>query len=267
MEFATLNRELESASKVMSQQKLEDLKATINKHYARRFKGKLKKPRYGSVSMVFREEELKAFFTCVQSQKMRLIFELQAYMGLRIGEAVRIRLDDINFETRELTIDSEKTRVKDTLIIPRGLFRKLGVFVQLHQTEILAAQGYIFYKDNDNNKNCRLHIDKNYARRVFKDARAEAGLTYVYGISEESCNNHRPRRLYRLGTHSLRRYAITRFHHVSKDIVMTSRYARHLDTKETAKYIENNRVQLYANIDVAFKTDLMQRRLMVATST
>lgn len=262
MEFSTLDVELRIASQTLSQHKIERLKQTLHRAYVRRFKT-CSTPKYGTLNMVFKDEELREFFRHVASQKFKLIFKFQAYMGLRVGEAVRIRLDDIDFEGRELTIDSEKTRVKDVLRIPAGLFRELGEFVSIHQREIAEAQGYIFFKGNDNNRNRRLHVNKDYARKMFRQARDAAGLSSAYGVSEESCDNHRRRQLYRLGTHSLRRYAITRFHRVSRDIVMTSRYARHLDTTETVRYIENNRAVLYANIDVAFKVDVMQRQLNV----
>lgn len=261
MEFSALDSELRIASQTLSQHKIERLKQTLHRAYLRRFKT-CRQPKYGTLNMVFKDEELRAFFRCVESRKFKLIFKFQAYMGLRIGEAVRIRLDDIDFETRELVIDSEKTRVKDVLRIPAGLFRELNEFVTIHQREIREAQGYIFFKDNDNNKNCRLHVNKDYARKMFRVARHAAGLASVYGVSEESCRDHRSRQLYRLGTHSLRRYAITRFHHVSRDIVLTSRYARHLDTSETIKYIENNREHLYMNIDLAFRSDCLQRQLV-----
>ena len=104
------------------------------------------------------------------------------------------------------------------------------------------------------------HVDKNYARKVFRKARACAGLVETYGISDETKFDHASRPLYRLGTHSLRRYAGTKFHTVSRDVVLTSRYLRHRNIKETIKYIRNNKQQLYHDTDNAF--DERQRLLI-----
>jgi integrase len=57
-------------------------------------------------------------------------------LGLRIGEAVRVNIKDINFEIRELTSKTEKARTLDTLIIPVLLFKDTIAFISKHKTEI-----------------------------------------------------------------------------------------------------------------------------------
>ncbi len=210
--------------------------------------------------MVISDEELSLFLSAIKNKKFVLLFKYQAYLGLRIGEVCVIKMKDIDFGTRELTINTEKTRLTDTLLIPETLFKETEDYIKEHRSFIEESGGYLFFKDNDNNANSISHIDKDYARKVFRNVRQEIGLNYSYGKSEENYSGHPERPLYRLSTHSLRRYAITRFHHVSRDLVLTSRYARHLDTKQTMRYIENNRDELYSNIDIAFNKGVQQKK-------
>ncbi|HUB92344.1 MAG TPA: site-specific integrase, partial [Candidatus Saccharimonadales bacterium] len=227
--------------------------------YVKRFK-RPKRPRYGTLNMVFSEQELSLFLSSIKNRKFVLLFKYQAFLGLRIGEACVVNTNDMNFNTRELKINSEKSHVTDTLLIPETLLRDTEEYIRENRSAIEKSGGYLFFKDNDNNSNRITHIDKNYARKVFRKVREHAGLNEFYGKSEENYEGHPERPLYRLSTHSLRRYAITRFHHVSRDIVLTSRYARHQDTKQTIRYIENNRDELYSNIDIAFNKGVQQRK-------
>ena len=75
-------------------------------------------PKYGSLNKGFTEPELARFFKAIDNEKFRLLFSYQAQLGLRIGEAVRININDIKFESRELVVKTEKAMTLDTLLIP-----------------------------------------------------------------------------------------------------------------------------------------------------
>ena len=79
-------------------------------------------PKYGSLNKGFTEQELVRFFKAIDNEKFRLLFLYQSQLGLRIGEAVRINIKDIKFETRELVVKTEKAMTLDTLLIPAPLF-------------------------------------------------------------------------------------------------------------------------------------------------
>ncbi|MGC8791602.1 MAG: hypothetical protein ACP5PO_08880, partial [Desulfurella sp.] len=92
-----------------------------------------------------------------------------------------------------------------------------------------------------------------YARKVFREALKDSGLDYAYGYSEEAYPGRKERPLYRLTTHSLRHYAITKFaKSTNGNIVLTSRFARHADPSTTMQYVSRDNEELYKNIDYIF---------------
>jgi integrase len=263
-EFAGLSASVKDAAATLPQSKLEELKSILHKSYVRRFAGKRKTPKYGSINKGFTELELRQFLRTVPNEKFRLLFSYQAYLGFRIGEAIKLHLGNINFEKREITIKSEKSAVSDTLKIPMELFNETKQYVNEHLPEIEAAGGHIFFKENDNNHNNVPHIDVHYVRRVFRETIRKTGMDQIYDYSEENFPGKASRGLHRLTTHSLRHYAITRFAKATNgNLVLTSRFARHSAPSTTMRYIAKDNEQLYSEIDNAFSTDGMEtiRRL------
>lgn len=156
------------------------------------------------------------------SDKFRLLFSYQAYLGLRMRKVVRLNIQNINLENRELTIKTEKARVLDLLLIPEPLFMETLTFIRKHETEIQKAHGYLFYTENSKSQRAELFPEQNYVRDEFKHYMRLAGLDETYEVSEES-QNRTPRTLHRLTTYSPRHYAITRFARQTNDnLVLTS---------------------------------------------
>jgi integrase len=187
------------------------------------------------------------------SAKFRLLFSYQAYIGLRVGEVSKLHISNIDFDKRELTIKSEKSSKMDSLIIPLELFKETVEFMNRYQKEIKAAEGYIFFKENDNGHTGLPYINVNYVRNVFREIIQLSGLNQTYATSEETYENHVPRSLHRLTTHSLRHYAITHFaKSTNGNVVLASRFARHSNPSTTMRYIAKDKDELYKNIDFAF---------------
>ena len=122
---------------------------------------------------------------------------------------------------------------------------------------VKTANSYVFFKDNDNNHNNLHHVDVNYVRKVFRETLKVAALDEFYRYSEETNSKKKTRCLYRLSTHSLRHYAITHFSKSNNgNVVLTSKYARHVSPTTTIRYIVKDNEQLYKNIDLAFSNTL-----------
>ncbi len=247
-EFVALSRLIEEAANSLSQAKLEELKAVLHRVYKKRFRTP-KEPKYGSISKAFTEAELQRFFRSVKNYKFLLLFKYQAYLGLRVGEVSKLHVGNIDFDKRELTLKSEKSGKMDSLLIPMELFKETVEYIAKNEASIKVSNGYIFYKGNDNNHNNIPHVDVNYVRKVFRDTLKLAALDEFYGYSEETDPNKKERKLYRLSTHSLRHYAITRFSNANNgNVVLTSRYARHASPTTTMRYIAKDNEQLYKEI-------------------
>ncbi len=237
----------------ISWHQLQKLQSVLHKTQTKRFAGKRKTPKYGSISKAFSESQLQRFLHVIDSDKFRLLFSYQAQLGLRIGEAVRVNINSIDLETRELTLKTEKAQVMDSLLIPMPLFKDTIAFITKHRAEIEKAQGFLFYADKLRTKRPEPYLEQNYVRHIFREYVRMAGLDEVYDTSDESSQDRSVRQLHRLTTHSLRHYAITAFaKQTNGNLVLTSRFARHSDPSTTMTYISTRKEELYKEIDNAF---------------
>ncbi len=192
---------------------------------------------------------MQKFFRAIENDKFKLLFSYQAQLGLRIGEAVKLNVKDINVQIRELTLKTEKARIIDTLLVPMQLFKQTLDFIAKNEASVKASNGYVFFKDCGSAS--RLPYLKNdYVRNRFRFYVELADIDQVYDISDESYQSHVPRRLHRLTTHSLRHYAITHFSkQTNGNVVLTSRFARHADPSTTMVYISTKKEELYKELD------------------
>ena len=256
LRFRTQLESLENIAYSLPQAKLEELKAVLHKVYKKRFKTSAE-PKYGSISKAFTEAELQHFLRCIKNKKFVLLFKYQAYLGLRVGEVSQLHISNINFDKRELTLKSEKSGRLDSLLIPLDLFKETIEYIAKNEASIKASNGYVFFKDNGNNHNGLHHVEVNYVRKVFRDALKLAALDEFYGYSEETDPTKATRRLYRLSTHSLRHYAITKFaKSTNGNVVLTSRFARHANPSTTMRYISKDNEELYKEIENAFSEEI-----------
>ena len=237
----------------LGKHRIEELRRVIDAHYKKRFRGKRRIPKYGNLNKGFTDNQITAFFMAIHNEKHRLLFSYQANLGLRVGEVVKVNLKDINMQTRELIVFTEKAKTIDTLIIPLKLFEETKTYINCFSMEIGQAKGYIFFRDPSKSSRQEPYLEPNYIRKVFRQYVQEARLDEdAYGLSEED-RGRTQRQLHRLTTHSLRHYAITRFaKQVNGNLVLTSRFARHSEPSITMTYIAKDKEQLYAEIDKAF---------------
>ena len=206
------------------QAKLEKLKSILHRVYNRRFEVP-KEPKYGSINKVFIELELQHFLRNVKSEKFRLLFKYQAFLGLRVGEVSKLHISNINFDKRELTIQGEKSHKMDSLIISAELFKETIEYMAKNADSVKAASGCVFFKDNDNNHNNIEHVEINYARKVFGEIIKLAGLGSVYDNSDEAFLAIMNAVYSYLAFVA---YVITKFaKSTNGNVVLTSRFARH----------------------------------------
>ena len=241
-------RYIQSLLPHLAKHEVEDLTHMIRQYYITKFRRR-RTPKYGTINKGFTEEQLQRFFRAINDSKFRLLFNFQAQLGLRIGEVIRVNVKDIDFETRELTVRTEKTRLLDSLRIPLPLFKELVEFAQANSKQIEQSKGYIFFRDAAKSRRIEPYLEPNYVRNRFRHYLELAGLDEVYDTSDEQ-QGRRPRRLHRLTTHSLRHYAITRFaKQANGNLILTSRFARHVDPSTTSIYISTSKQEVYDIID------------------
>ena len=247
----------------MGKAKIEELRATIGQYYLSRFTRNRGTPKYGKLNKGFDEKQIQAFFRVIDNPKMKLLFTFQAELGLRIGEVVKVNIKNINLETREMILRTEKTKILDTLLIPLPLFREMLEFIKENSKKIESSGGYIFFNEVKFTKRDERYLEPNYARNKFREYTELAGLTETYDISEEK-NGRKPRSLHRLTTHSLRHYAITRFARNSNgNLLLTSKFARHVDPQTTSTYVNLDKKEVYQVIEsiAVSEVELLKRKL------
>jgi integrase len=204
---------------------------------------------------------VQLFFKNIDNDKFRLLFSYQAQLGLRIGEVVKINIRDIDFQSRELTLKTEKSKVMNTLLIPIPLFRFTIEFIKANDAKIGQAGGFIFFKeDGKYSHREEPYLCSDYIRKNFRLYVQRAGLDKTYDFSDESNYDRTPRSLHRLTTHSLRHYAITSFaRQTNGNVVLTSKFARHRSPGVTMTYISTTKQELYKEIDNAFSVEQVDK--------
>ena len=213
-------------------------------------------PKYGSMNKGFTGEELVRFLNAVEEPKIALLFTYQAVLGLRIGEAVKLNVKDINLKTRELRIDNSKGDRTDYMPIPPQLFEQTLKFISDYEDEIVKRKGHLFWADYFPERNSCPYVATGYVRNVFRQAVRKAKLDETYGLAEGKT----PKLLHRLTTHSLRHYAVTNFSQKNNgNVVLTSRFARHQKLETTMIYIHTEKDELYRSIRNATEGGIMDR--------
>ncbi|MEM2908628.1 MAG: site-specific integrase [Candidatus Bilamarchaeaceae archaeon] len=217
-----------------------------------------KTPKYGSMNKGFTEEELERFFSVIDDPKLHLLFNFQAIMGLRIGEAVRVNIKDVNLKTRELRIFTEKTGKTDYLLLPLDLFDAVLQYIADYEKEITACKGFLFFSmvQSRTTQFTEPHITTDTARVFFHEYVRKAKLEEIYGYT----TTPHPRPLYRLTPHSLRHYAVTNFCRKNGgNVALTAKFARHTNLQTTMIYIHSKKEELYECIERANDDRLLRR--------
>ncbi len=264
-ESEKLKKHIQEVLPQLSFHEIKDILSVIYRIKKKRFRGNMP-PKYGSLNKGFTKQEVQMFFRVIDNLKLRLLFSYQAQLGLRVGEAVRLNIKDIDFQTRELTIKSEKSNTLDTLIIPIPLFRLTLEYLKQNNKQIETSMGYLFFKeDGYYSERNQQYLSKDYIRNRFRHYVQKAGLDRIYDSSDETNYDRVLRSLHRLTTHSLRHYAITSFSkQTNGNIILTAKFARHRATGVTLTYISTTKQELYKEIDKAFsleQAELLKRKI------
>ena len=119
----------------------------------------------------------------IENPKYRLLFSYMANLGFRIGEVIRININEIDFKTRELKLRSEKSGRLDSLIVPQQLFKETVDFIRANQDTIEKSEGFIFFRESAHSSREEPYLEQNYVRKVFREYVKIANLDETYDIA------------------------------------------------------------------------------------
>jgi integrase len=189
----------------LKKHQLKQLQKAVSRELRERY-AKHKGPKYGNLQKGFRTDEFTLFLQNVKNPKAQLAYQLQAYLGLRVGEVVQIRLGDIDWEHRRLFLITEKSQTHDSLYLHDKAYNLLQAWVSQYHKEIVSNDGYLLFAEaRTRSRNPRLHISPNWLRNYLRQNIRRSGLEMTYAQSIER-NGRTPRTLHRLTTHSLRHF-------------------------------------------------------------
>ncbi|MCX6803720.1 MAG: site-specific integrase [Candidatus Diapherotrites archaeon] len=242
--------------KALSWHQLQELNSEIVNIMQTKYR-KRRTTKYGNMNKGFTEEEATKFFKMFADREKKefLAFKMQALLGLRIGEAVEVKVSDISFDNKSILIHSEKTAKADELYLHDEIYKLLQDFIKEHKQQIDEHAGYVLFSENPTMK--RLHLAPGYLRKKFREVCNRCNFVDFYDFADDYDNPlanqyKKGRKLYRLTTHSLRHYFVTRVYNSTKDPVTTSKLARHVDLATTQTYIHSSRALQDAGMKMAF---------------
>lgn len=162
----------------------------------------------------------------------RTLFAMGRYLGLRVGEAVRVHIDDVNFQDNYVLIPEQKSgHPRQRQPMPYKLKQKLLRFVDRYADEIQDSDGYLFYS-----KYSDTHIRTSTVQMFLHRLRQRSNYPL---LSEPYAEKADGDKLYAFHYHSLRHLYIQQVcdsHGVRKAQVL----ARHKSIQSTMQYLHSS---------------------------
>ncbi|MCG7961893.1 MAG: integron integrase, partial [Candidatus Thiodiazotropha taylori] len=101
---------------------------------------------YKSIPVVMSKQEVEATFSRMCGTT-RLMAELIYGTGMRVNECMTLRIKDIDFDLRSITVRAAKGNKDRATVLPEALIPDLRSHLtkvaQLHQSDILRGNGYV----------------------------------------------------------------------------------------------------------------------------
>ena len=114
----------------------------INKRQIPLFKSKRRLPK------ILREEELNIFFDACENYEYKTIFMLIYGTGLRISEAVNLRVEDIDSTNMRLFVRNGKGERERYTVLPKASLEMLRKYYKMYNPK--HPEGYMFLNEYGN---------------------------------------------------------------------------------------------------------------------
>lgn len=191
------------------------------------------------------EEERYVFF-------WENVYYCAAYLGLRSIETCKVRIEDIDFVEKTLTLPEQKNKERyEKIIIPDILLDRLKRHIIQYKYEIiengcghkipykqeeLRGSYYIFWRMRDAKRGPKeKHLSTQTIRAHLKQTRELAGLNQKYGMTQDGHS------LSVLSYHTLRHYYLQKICD-SRGVFAAQITGRHKNLRSTERYLTTSMV-------------------------
>ncbi|MCI3918983.1 tyrosine-type recombinase/integrase [Paenibacillus sp. TRM 82003] len=152
--------------------------------------------------------EVMALFRAIDNPKHRAILYLVYSAGLRVGEVVRLRAQDLDLERRVLNIRQGKGKKDRVTVLSNVAVAAVRAYVSAHRPGVWLFPG----------QDRRAYLSERTVQKVFEQAKTKAGLQK------------------RVTVHSLRHSFATHLHEAGTDLRVIQELLGHANLKTTEIY-------------------------------
>jgi len=191
-----------------------------------------------SIPKLITNSEYQKLLKTATNDRDRLIVRLLAGTGIRAGELVSLKAEDIDLNENVLHLKSHNTKTKTyrDVIVPNPLKPDLEAYVQP-----LRPNDYIF-----RGRKLGTHLTTVRLRQIIHQLAEDAGIQRIYGKDK----NGRP--LYVVSVHTLRHFHAV--HSLDAGVKLNDLQAQlgHSNLKTTSIYLQadvNHRKKSYENVE------------------
>lgn len=115
---------------------------------------------------VLTKDEIKKLLAAIKNSKHELLVEMLYSSGLRVSEAVRLKIDDLNFDEKMGRVIAGKGKKDRHIILSENLIKKLKVYLDERE----EPSEYVFPTTKDEHMSIRM------AQKIVRQAAKKAGI-------------------------------------------------------------------------------------------
>jgi len=192
--------------------------------------------RFGETIRYLTLDEWQQFLDSVDVYEHKLMMRVIYELGCRVGEFVRIRLRDMDFNRGRFFFPKENTKTgrRRVSFVSLGLLNELKSW--LKQSGRMGIRREVPKRPDEflfsPRKNRQRHFSENRVRQIFRRYLLKAGLDRVYGTDSKG------RALHELTVHSIRHAHVMHYVHIHKlPIAVVQKQVGHTSLKTTSVYL------------------------------
>ena len=220
----------------LSYNHLKQLKKSINRTLAEKYPQSFGHGRrFDNPNRVPTDETVFKVLDAVRNEKARLALYCQAFLGLRIGDAVALQWKHFDFDKSFFFKMEEKTKRFVSKPIPSKLLELLLEYHKRHYKGIWLFPGL---KQG--------HISATWVRNELRYTLDRLGLDNAYAQSADG------RALREFSSHCLRRWYITKVAENAPNFFLATELAGHSSPKVTMQYYQGSELKKRNVIEKAF---------------